>query len=127
VSSQCMDLWNSFYRKFVQLWASDHKGDCFSPSFFLGSTQEFTKQFMRNIFLDTLGFTGAKIIRRIIGVSHVEDMECIPNLDARSDCEKKALRFAKEIIVKSSSFNSIGSPLNLPCQVFSSFHRHMRS
>lgn len=48
-----------------------------------------------------MGFTAAKIIRRILGIAHVEDLESIENPDVRADCEKRALLFAREIMVNS--------------------------
>jgi len=39
--------------------------------------------YMRELFVDSLGFAGAKMIRRIVGIAHVEDLESIANPDTR--------------------------------------------
>jgi 5-methylthioribose kinase len=42
-----------------------------------------------------LGFAGAKIIRRIIGIAHVEDFESIQDQDVKATCELRALTIAR--------------------------------
>ena len=39
--------------------------------------------FMKELLVDSLGFAGAKMIRRIIGIAHVEDLESIADHDIR--------------------------------------------
>lgn len=39
--------------------------------------------FMASLLADTLGFAGAKMIRRVLGVAHVEDLESIQDKDLR--------------------------------------------
>jgi 5-methylthioribose kinase len=46
----------------------------------LRATQEV---FMASLLADTLGFAGAKMIRRVLGVAHVEDLESIADKDKR--------------------------------------------
>lgn len=47
--------------------------------------------YIRNVWEDTIGFMAAKMIRRILGIAHVEDFESIENADARADGERRAL------------------------------------
>jgi 5-methylthioribose kinase len=63
---------------------------------------------MRALFEDTLGFAGAKMIRRILGLAHVEDLESIAGPERRAQCEAKALRLARDIVVGAKSFSGIG-------------------
>ena len=44
--------------------------------------------------VNTLGFAGAKMIRRILGLAHVEDLESIEDTDIRAACETRALNLA---------------------------------
>lgn len=39
--------------------------------------------FMSELFSDALKFGGAVMIRRIVGIAHVDDFRDIPDLDAR--------------------------------------------
>lgn len=52
------------------------------------------------VFADTAGFAGAKMIRRIIGISHVEDFETIPDLPLRAACEARALSAARQLLLQ---------------------------
>ena len=47
---------------------------------------------------DAIGFAGAKMARRILGLAHVEDLETIPEAE-RVPCEKRALAMARRLIV----------------------------
>ncbi|XP_028781193.1 uncharacterized protein LOC114737435 [Neltuma alba] len=49
------------------------------------------KKYMMDLFHDSLGFGAAKMIRRIVGVAHVEDFESITDASKRATCERRAL------------------------------------
>jgi 5-methylthioribose kinase len=59
------DVWNKFSVKFIKLWNTQHTGHVYAPSFFndaqsLAATQQ---EYMKQLFQDSLGFAGAKMIR----------------------------------------------------------------
>ena len=64
---------------------------------------------MAGILADTAGFAGAKMIRRLIGISHVEDFEAIASTETRARCEAAAMAFARELMVRRVDFRSIGA------------------
>ena len=39
--------------------------------------------------------SGAFLIRRLVGIAHVADMDCIEDADMRAACERRALRFGR--------------------------------
>ena len=39
--------------------------------------------FFKALLADALGFAGCKMIRRLIGIAHVEDMDSIEDVDLR--------------------------------------------
>lgn len=43
--------------------------------------------------------TGAVIIRRLVGIAHTVDMDSIADADMRAECERKALRFGRHLLV----------------------------
>jgi 5-methylthioribose kinase len=57
--------------------------------------------------VDTLGFAGCKMTRRILGLAHVEDMESIPDPDLRATCEKRALKLARSLMVEGPAYTAI--------------------
>lgn len=45
--------------------------------------QDVQQRFMRELFLEALGFGGAVIVRRLVGMAHTVDMDAIQPADAR--------------------------------------------
>ena len=43
------------------------------------------------------------MIRRIVGIAHVADLEKIEDGDARSECERKALRCGRTLILDAAT------------------------
>ncbi len=52
---------------------------------------------------------GAFLIRRLVGIAHVADMDCIADPDLRSQCERRALHFGRRLLVQGATFQSIDS------------------
>lgn len=105
------DTWNIFRKKFISLW-SEHKdgnGEAYladvykKPDLWLVVQEKY----MKDLFHDSLGFGAAKMIRRIVGVAHVEDFESIPDAKRRAYCEHRALEFAKLLLKERRSFDTI--------------------
>jgi len=72
-----------------------------------GTLKDAQDAYLRRLFVDSLGFAGAKMTRRILGLAHVEDMEGIADPDLRATCEKRALKLARSLMVERSSFTDI--------------------
>ena len=47
------------------------------------------------------------MIRRILGLAHVEDLEAIADPERRARCEMKALRLARELVVRAKGFSDL--------------------
>ena len=117
ILNQMVTLYDLFERKFLNLWSvlddpnNKNFGEIYKPYVFKDSSSKetFKKDFMRNIWRDTLGFTGCKMIRRIVGVAHVADLESIEDLVQRSECEKKCIDLARLLILASQSNDKINS------------------
>ena len=106
--------WNEFTRKFVELWRSEAKGDAYPVALFAGqqgaAQLEAERQaYMARLFLDTVGFAAAKIIRRILGLAHNIDFELIEDPKLRATCEARSLRLARVMMVDAASLPTIGA------------------
>ena len=53
------------------------------------------------------GFAGAKMTRRVIGISHVEDLEEINDPALRARCERHVLTIARDLVVARNTIRSI--------------------
>jgi 5-methylthioribose kinase len=113
--AQTQSLWETFQRTFSQLWrqhAADGCGSIYQPRLSVDPPdllQPAIDARLAAIWSQALGFAGSKIIRRIVGLAHVEDFEAIVDADLRAQCEGNALRLARDLLVERGSFASMNS------------------
>jgi 5-methylthioribose kinase len=109
---QAEKVWSGFHRRFLELWRAAPSGDAYPASLFASdddraAMEKERARFMCVLFEDTLAFAGAKMIRRILGLAHVEDLEAIADPERRARCETKALRLARELLVCPKDFSGL--------------------
>ncbi len=114
ILEQTFLIWEGFREKFLALWEAQGQGDSYVAELFADqqSASALTahrEAYMQTLFHDSLGFAGAKMVRRILGLAHVEDLESIENPDLRAACETKALELGRELIVNRHDYGSIAS------------------
>ncbi len=63
---------------------------------------------LEGIWQDTLGFAGCEMIRRIVGLAHVEDFEAIATAEIRARGERQAISLARTLLTERTRFLSIG-------------------
>lgn len=103
ILEQAQILWDTFEREFSGLCQSRKSGDVYNPRLYKdspGLADVAIRHRIEAVLSDTLGFAGCKMIRRILGLAHVEDFESIDNTDVRAACERKALEFARGLILR---------------------------
>ena len=61
---------------------------------------EAKEHYLDSVLKDTLGFAGCEMIRRVVGIAHVEDLDSIPEADQRAVCERAALRMGRRLVVE---------------------------
>jgi 5-methylthioribose kinase len=107
-------VWTEFVRKFVELWRTDADGDAYPLTLFAGKNgaarlEVEREAYMQRLFQDTVGFSAAKIVRRILGLAHNIDFELIEDPRARATCEARSLRLARAMMVDTPSFATISA------------------
>ena len=113
ILQQAEAVWSEFAARFLVLWNSEAAaGDAYPRALFADEAgrrafASVQHDYMRRLFADTLGFAAAKIIRRILGLAHVLDLESIKDADRRATCERRALRIARALMVERTRFGSI--------------------
>jgi 5-methylthioribose kinase len=130
VLSQTALLHDTFVAQFLALWDDSREssdgggggGELYKKCVYEGEVlRAAQKGFVQALWRDSVGFTGVKMIRRIIGLAHVEDLEGIVDTEVRAVCEKKALLFARKLVLASfnnetSSAHGLGSIQELIAQ-----------
>jgi 5-methylthioribose kinase len=94
------EIWVSFERKFRALW-NEHGTDR------IAKTAGYQDDYMRRLLQDTVGFTGAKMVRRIVGLAHVADIDRIPDPVVREKAQRLALEIGKSLIKRNRQVTSI--------------------
>ncbi|MBP0615067.1 S-methyl-5-thioribose kinase [Jiella sp. KSK16Y-1] len=106
------NIWSVFAESFARLWREERTGILYPRRLFedVGDAAGATvglHRFLGAVFEDVIGFAGAKIVRRLVGLAHVEDMESIADPERRALCEARALLMGRELLVNRTTFNDI--------------------
>lgn len=111
-------VWNGFEESFISLWNEDAAAEeGLYTSHLLSLDGQGAKAIQRDFFSslwsDMLGFAGCVLIRRIVGVAHVADMETIKDSEQRANCERKALVLGVKLLKeRQTAFPDIKSVTN---------------
>jgi 5-methylthioribose kinase len=105
-------VWTGFDTKFRALWQEAATGDAFAADLFTdpasaSALDAHRKAVIERIFADSVGFAGAKMVRRVLGLAHVEDLETITDPDRRAACETRVLRLARVMMLERQSIRTI--------------------
>jgi 5-methylthioribose kinase len=100
-------VWKQFVTEFTELWESHgHTGDAYPAELFgdaAGKGAEARRRsqqtFFEELWDESVGFAGAVMIRRLVGIAHVIDFDAIADADARAALERRALRFGRRLLV----------------------------
>ena len=117
---QVRDIWSGFSAKFQALWR-DHEGR--SKTHFIGNdpsrvcADAFRAHFMQQLFADTLGFAGCKMIRRIVGMAKVADITRITDDAVRAAIEVRCLQCAETLLMERASLTSIEDVIGLAREI----------
>lgn len=112
------EIWNGFYDEFMTLWKSRNSGEATRPEFFSQCGGEkaldlYRRRYMRRLLQDTAGYGGCKMMRRQLGIAHVEDMECIENPKDRAIAESLALAIGARFIMERHAIESIDDMIDI--------------
>ncbi len=103
---QLAAIWTTFTSEFSRLWrepGSPADASLFHPRLNSDSPAFSARALawrLEQIWHDALGFAGCEMIRRIIGLAHVADFEAIIDPERRAECERRAIRLARELLLE---------------------------
>eukprot|EP00752_Nemacystus_decipiens_P005063 g4597.t1 len=104
---QVATVWSRFEEGFLELWSNEelHKGQAYLRGMYPDTSglEKAQKGYMERLWQDTLGFAGMKMIRRVVGISHVEDLDGIEDRVTRAKCESHALALGKRLAMLSGN------------------------
>jgi len=109
ILSSIQTFWHTFAFQFVALWndPAQHTGFVYGREVLGTNLDACQTEYMKKMLVDTIGFAGMKMLRRIVGIAHVEDLESIEDANVRAKCERRGLTIAKAFIKTPASFETI--------------------
>ncbi len=97
------DVWTGFAAAFDALWRTH---DPHAPA-------HFRSLFLHSLLRDTIGFAGVKMIRRVLGIAHVLDLESIGDERVRAQAESLVLEIAEALLLKRHNITDIQEVLSI--------------
>ena len=107
-----IQVWNGFRTKFLERWRNVQSVNAYPNALFEGPAGEAALEaeriaYMDALFTDSLGFCGASLTRRILGIAHNIDLENIADERQRANCEARALEVSRLLLTNTSGCTSI--------------------
>ena len=100
------NVWTEFESSFCDLWNQDVQD-------YMARTKGYQEFYITSLLQDSAGFAGSKMIRRIVGLAHVADIDTISNETIREQAERKALSIGKNLVKNHRRITSINDFMNL--------------
>jgi 5-methylthioribose kinase len=99
------DVWTAFDEEFGLLWRTERDGmlglrDLFEVAGDHEASAALLDQWLSSVWRDAVGFAGAEMHRRILGLAHVEELEAIPDPGVRAECEHQALDLGRLLMLE---------------------------
>lgn len=98
--SSIVDIWNEFYKEFDYLWENKSKD-------IITKVPGYKEYYINNLLHETIGFCSCEIMRRIIGMAHVPDLDKIEDLKERAKAQILGLEIGQSILMNRDNLNSI--------------------
>lgn len=110
-----------FEAEFSLLWRERRVGSLYPETLFCADDRAASERtlnlYLRDVMIDSIGFAGAKMLRRIVGIAHVEDLEAIEDDNKRGACEQRVLSLARIMITDRASFSSFDDVVRMAREI----------
>jgi len=87
------DVWNEFVSQFVQLWHKQAKERS-------AHAEGLWESYVNRLIQDAAGYAGCKILRRVIGLAGVADLNEIADEQTRAEAERLALAIGEALVLQ---------------------------
>lgn len=100
------DVWTEFEHNFCELWDQDVQD-------YMARTKGYQELYIAKLLQDSAGFAGSKMIRRIVGLAHVANIDTISDDIMKEQAERKALSIGKNLVKNHRRITTITDFMNL--------------
>ena len=94
----CSEIWDEFLKDFDYLWKNKSKD-------VITKIQGYKENYIYDLLHETVGFCACEVMRRIIGMAHVPDLDEIQDLKKRGKAQILGLKVAKKLILCRNDIN----------------------
>ena len=108
--AQVSDVWTTFARVFADLWRECAQGDLYSQRLLIDAPELRERAIavrLQSIWDQSVGFAACKMLRRILGLAHVEDFESIADPELRAGCERAAAALARDMLTNRGAYQNV--------------------
>ncbi len=71
----------------------------------------YQQRFVQQVIKDALGYAGTELIRRVVGLAHVADLEKIADKRLKNQCESRALALGRKLILQHRQLSGVETVL----------------
>lgn len=103
-------IWAYFEQEFRDLWDKKSKEQ-------MTIIPGYADYYLRQVLEDTAGYAGCEMMRRIIGLAHVSDMESLEDPYVRAKGEKLALLIGQDLVLNRRQVQGINDITSLARQI----------
>ena len=107
--AQAPRLWDAFAARFAELWRSERRGEAQVERVLGGASEDALAAMLARVERDAIGFAGAKMARRIVGLAGVADLQSIEPPERRAALERPALRLAGHLVKEARSVGTVAA------------------
>ena len=100
------DIWNEFIKELNKLWEKESKD-------IITTIPTFKETYIKELLHETIGFCTCEVMRRIIGMAHVPDLDTIENLEDRAKAQILGLKISKKLILNRNITDTINDFIKL--------------
>ncbi|MFT7278909.1 MULTISPECIES: S-methyl-5-thioribose kinase [Pseudoalteromonas] len=101
-----VDTYSLFEQQWLELIRTKTTDESLAPV-------SYAQYFMKNVLQDAVGYCGAELIRRTIGLAHVSDIDSISDDNARLTVQKQTLALGEQLILNAQTCNNKEAFLSL--------------
>ncbi len=94
------DTWETFTARYRELWKTEGVESA-------TKLPGFEEEILNSIFTDMIGFAGCEVIRRTIGLAHVEDLDSIEDFNGQIELKKRVLKLGSDWVKNAESIKNI--------------------
>ncbi|AZV56518.1 S-methyl-5-thioribose kinase [Clostridium sp. AWRP] len=104
------EIWVEFQKNFKEIWDKDSEE-------ISTKVPGYKEYYINNLLHETIGFASCEIMRRILGMAHVPDLDSIRDLKERAKAQRLGLAVGEKMILKRNEIDNIKGLTNLIKQI----------